>query len=215
VVLAVAAALTACGSPATSAERRHDPIVFVHGLGGSPGAWATMAGRFRADGWRAADLDAWGYDSRRSNVDTARRLAAEVRRVRRATGAAKVDIVTHSMGALSSRYYLRRLGGAAVVDRWVSLGGPNHGIAGPPLCPWPSCRELRAGSAFLAALNRGDETPGPTAYGTWWSPCDRVVNPDSTVALRGARNTRTACLGHGALIADAAVYQQVRDFVSR
>jgi triacylglycerol lipase len=215
VVLAIAVALTACGgSSATPAQRRHDPIVFVHGLGGNPRAWATMAERFRADGWRADDLDAWGYDSHRSNVDTARRLAAEVRRVRRATGAAKVDIITHSMGALSSRYYLRRLGGTAVVDRWVSLGGPDHGIAGPPLCPWRSCRELRAGSAFLAALNRGDETPGPTAYATWWSPCDTVVNPDSSVALRGAGNTRTACLGHGALIADATVYAQVRDFVA-
>jgi triacylglycerol lipase len=216
VVLAVAAGLTACGGdPAATAVGHRDPIVFVHGLGGHPGAWATMQARFRADGWPAADLDAFGYDSRRSNVETARRLAAEVRRVRRATGAAKVDIVTHSMGALSSRYYLQRLGGTAVVDRWVSLAGPDHGITGAPLCPWPSCGELRAGSAFLAGLNHGDETPGPTRYATWWSPCDTVVNPDSTVALRGARNTRTACLSHAALIVDAKVYEQVRDFVLR
>jgi triacylglycerol lipase len=119
------------------------------------------------------------------------------------------------MGALSSRYYLQRLGGTAVVDRWVSLAGPDHGITGAPLCPWLSCGELRAGSAFLAGLNHGDETPGPTRYATWWSPCDTVVNPDSTVALRGARNTRTACLSHAALIVDAKVYEQVRDFVLR
>ncbi len=72
---------------------------------------------------------------------------------------------------------------------------------------------MRIGSSFLAALNAGDETPGAVSYGTWWSPCDEIINPDSSVALSGAANTQTACLGHSDLYADAAVYGQVREFV--
>jgi triacylglycerol lipase len=50
-------------------------------------------------------------------------------------------------------------------------------------------------------------------YGTWWSPCDEVINPDESVILTGAANTQTACLGHSELRTDATVYGQVRDFV--
>lgn len=38
-----------------------------------------------------------------------------------------MDVVAHSMGSLSSRYYLKNPGGTARVDEWVSIGGPNHG----------------------------------------------------------------------------------------
>ena len=72
---------------------------------------------------------------------------------------------------------------------------------------------MRPGSSFLTALNSGDETPGATRYGTWWSPCDEVINPDSSVPLSGATNTQTACMSHSALRENATVYGQVRDFV--
>ena len=130
-----------------------------------------------------------------------------------ATGAAKVDLITHSMGGLSSRYYLKNLGGDAKVDEWVSLGGPNHGTDFANFCWDTSCSEMRIGSPFLTALNSGDETPGAVRYGTWWSPCDSIINPDSSVSLSGATNKKTACLSHGDLHEDATVYGQVRDFV--
>jgi triacylglycerol lipase len=184
-----------------------DPVVFVHGLHGSGAAWGTMVARLRADGWPASRLDAWSYDSDQSNVVTAQQLSVEVDRVLAATRARRVDLVTHSMGALPSRYYLEHLGGSAKVDAWVSLAGPNRGIG--VLCPAISCQEMQSGSAFLKALNGRDPTPGPTRYATWRSPCDRVVPPDA-VTLAGARSTTTACLDHGALPTDAAVYRQVR-----
>jgi triacylglycerol lipase len=50
-------------------------------------------------------------------------------------------------------------------------------------------------------------------YGTFWSPCDEVINPDSSVSLSGATNTETACLEHSALHEDTGVYGMVREFV--
>jgi triacylglycerol lipase len=77
-----------------------------------------------------------------------------------------------------------------------------------------SCAEMRVGSAYLANLNSGDETPGSVAYGTWRSPCDLVINPVSSTSLSGARNTVTACIGHNTLQTDGTVYAQTRDFVN-
>ncbi|CAL9575805.1 esterase/lipase family protein [Streptomyces sp. enrichment culture] len=199
--------------PSTFGPSSH-PVLFVHGYSSSGSYWSTMADAFRTDGWPSSHLDQWSYDWRQSNAATAQQLAAEVDRLLAATGASKVDIVSHSMGGLSSRYYAKNLGGSGKIDAWVSLAGPNHGTDWANGCGYTSCFEMRIGSAFLTSLNSGDETPGTPRYGTWWSPCDTIINPDSSVPLSGAVNTRTACLGHNAIGSDPTVYGQVRDFVN-
>ena len=90
---------------------------------------------------------------------------------------------------------------------------PNHGTTTANLCGVVSCVEMRPGSAFLDALNAGDETPGTPRYATWWSACDQVTTPQQSVILEGATNTQTACLQHSQLYTDATVYQQVRNWV--
>jgi triacylglycerol lipase len=73
---------------------------------------------------------------------------------------------------------------------------------------------MRPNSTFLTNLNSPDETPGTPRYATWWSDCDEVINPHSSVLLDGAVNTQTACMSHSSLHEDAGVYQQVRDMVN-
>ena len=208
-ILALAAALMLAAPAGASAK---DPILFVHGWNSSGSTWNTTINRFLADGWTAAELNNWSYNTSQSNATTASQIATKVDQIRAATGAAKVDIISHSMGGLSSRYYVNNLGGDAKVDEWVSLGGPNHGTDTANFCFSTACSEMRIGSTFLKALNATDETPGAVNYRTWWSPCDTVINPDSSVSLAGAVNTQTPCLGHSDLHQDAAVYAQVRDF---
>ena len=211
--LLVACCLSVAGLATAPAAMANDPILFVHGWNADSSTWTTMVSRFSADGWTAAELNNWSYNTSQSNATTAQQIAAKVDQIRAATGAAKVDLVTHSMGGLSSRYYVKNLGGDATVDEWVSLGGPNHGTDTANFCFSTACTEMRIGSNFLKALNARDETPGAVNYRTWWSPCDVVINPDSSVSLKGAVNTQTGCLSHGDLHEDAGVYAQVRDYV--
>jgi triacylglycerol lipase len=81
-----------------------------------------------------------------------------------------VAIITHSMGTLSARYYVRNLGEDGRVSAIVSLGGANHGTSTAQLCFQVSCQEMWPNSSFLTALNNPDETPGTPRYATWWSP---------------------------------------------
>lgn len=206
--------MTPLGAQATTVSVRN-PILFVHGFSSTGSVWNSMLGRFKQDGWTDAQLFTWTYDTTKSNTVTADLIRQKVDAILAQTGAAKVDIITHSMGGLSSRYYLKNLAGDTKVDAWVSLGGPNHGTDSALACYTTSCTEMRQGSTFLKALNSVDETPGAVRYSTWWSPCDETINPDSSVALSGATNTQTACLSHTGLLGDATVYGQVRDFVDR
>jgi len=91
---------------------------------------------------------------------TAEEVAAEVQALLERTGASSVDIITHSMGSLSSRYYAKFLNGDENIDAWVSLAGANHGTNWAYGCLSWSCFEMRPGSNFLSELNKGNETPG-------------------------------------------------------
>jgi triacylglycerol lipase len=224
---AALAVLTACGSitdpagpdGARLAKRRprtaHAPVLFVHGWNANATTWTTMVGRFKKDGWTSAELATFSYNTAQSNATTAAIIGGKVDSILAATGAARVEIVTHSMGALSARYYVRNLGGDGKVDALVSLGGPNHGTTTAYACLQTACREMQPGSAFLTALNATDETWGTPRYATWWSPCDEVINPRSSTPLDGATNTQTACMTHSQLHEDATVYTQVRTWVNQ
>lgn len=225
-LLAVLALATGCGRKsvtepdiicgrdrqASSGAPKHDPIIFIHGYGGNSDDFCPMIDRFRADGWTDNELYAYDYSLVASHATGADEIRGQVDRILAVTGAQKVDIIAYSAGSVSSRYYLRTLGGDSQVDAWVSLAGPNHGTETALNCSFPPCLEIRVGSAFLANLNSGDETPGFPRYSTWWSPCDDTINPDASVPLAGASNHQTACIAHIQFLVDPVVYQQVRDW---
>lgn len=174
-----------------------------------------MIGRFEGAGHPSSRLMAISYNSNQSNAAIATEVRDAADQLRAQTGASEIDIITHSMGGLSSRYYLKFLSGTAHVDDWVSLAGPNHGTSTAYAC-WlfsRSCRDMTPGSGILNDLNSGNPIPGPTSYGTWWSSCDNVINPPTSTPLPGAANTQTACLGHSAFLSNQTVFNQVRSFV--
>lgn len=212
-------ALAACSSDTLTGPKprssllveTRSPILFVHGWNSSGAIWSTMIGRFETDGWAPEELYTWSYNTAQSNATTAQQLSAKVDSILAVTGASKVNIISHSMGALSSRYYIKNLTGGSKVDAFISLGGPNHGTNTAVFCLQISCMEMRPNSSFLNALNKKDETPGRViSYNTWRSPCDEVINPYSSTSLNGATNTLTACLRHSDLYMDAGVYAQVK-----
>lgn len=213
-VLAVpssAAKPTKPSEPTTSSNR---PILFVHGWNSNLSTWDTMVANFKTAGWTDNELYRWSYNTSQSNATTAQEVATRVDDIRAQTGWDKVDIIAHSMGSLSSRYYLKNLGGDVLVDDWISLGGPNHGTDTANFCFSTACSQMRIGSSFLAALNANDESPGTPAYATYWSACDTVINPDSSVSVSGATNTQTACISHSALTTDTKVFNAVKTVVA-
>jgi triacylglycerol esterase/lipase EstA (alpha/beta hydrolase family) len=210
-----AALATFAVAPASAQATERNPVIFVHGYKGGAWNWNDMIADFKADGWNGSQLYAMSYNVFQSNKTTAAQLRDLVNSVRAQTGATKVDIVAHSMGSLSSRWYLKFLDGTSYVDQWVSLGGPNHGTNLTFFCDWliTSCGEMDPGSGFLRDLNAVDETPGGVRYQTYWSSCDELVNPDTSTILSGAGNTNVGCMEHAWLLVSDSVSQQVRSFL--
>jgi triacylglycerol lipase len=222
VALIVTNACTESSAPdlGTLPQLTHDPILFVQGFLGNPADWSLMKARFAADGWASYELHTYSPSVAASNAVSAAEIRDSVDQIMRKTGATKVDIIAHSMGSISTRYYLKFLHGSEKVGAWVSLAGPNHGTDDVErqkcdVIVFTPCKEIVIGSAFLLALNAGIETPGPAQYATWRSPCDTTISPESSVILAGAYNYEMACVVHYNFLIDETVYQQVRDFVQR
>jgi triacylglycerol lipase len=217
-VIGACSSITDPGDPLArkAPPRQPKPIIlFVHGWNANASTWTTMVGRFKKDGWIASELSAFSYNFTVSNATTAGIIAQKVDSIQRKNGGAQVTLITHSMGALSARYYVKNLGGDGRVAALITLGGTNHGTTTAQLCFQTSCREMWPNSSFLTALNSGDETPGSPFYATWWSPCDEVINPDNSALLDGATNNQTDCMQHSQLHEDATLYDQVRGFVNQ
>ena len=215
--LAVVILASACrdsSGPDNYPALNHDPILFVHGVNGSPKDFAEMRARFVADGWQdGVELFAFAYSSTVTNAANAQAIRNNVKYIMEKTGAGKVDIVAHEMGSLSSRFYIRHFAGLANVDAWVSLGGPNHGTTMKLGCTAIPCQEMAVGSAFITALNADVEGPPPVRYATWASPCDDRVEPRDSPAVWDAANYITGCLANADLVRDPGVYAQVKAFV--
>ena len=204
----------------------HSPVLLVHG---------TFTNDDESWGWGYAKaLPRLGYgtctvtlpDRAVGDIQVATEyVVAAVRTLAGASGA-DVDVVTHSQGGLEARWALRWWPAVRDdVDDLVMLAAPNHGtsvagVATAAGASCPACWQMRPGSAFLTALNAGDETPGAVSYTSIYSAFDEVVPevpPPPTSALTGARNilVQDVCAGrpveHLALLGDGAVFALVVD----
>ena len=159
----------------------------------SASTWNTMTARFEKDGYPKSQLQRLQLQhlAIEQNAAAKTRVKTAGRSLLKATGATKVDIIAHSMGSLNSRWYIkfvrrrserRRLGLARRAQ-------PRHRLRESSAS---ARRAWRCGLARHSSteLNAGDETPGAVNYGTWWSPCDEIINPDSSVPAHGATNTK-------------------------
>ncbi|TQC49809.1 alpha/beta fold hydrolase [Rhodococcus sp. WS4] len=192
------------------------PVVLVHGTDSNAYSdWAALGPRLAGAGYCVFALNYGGapggdnYGTEDMAV-SAGQLAQFVAEVRGATAASEVDIVGYSQGATVARYYVNRLGGAAIVDQWIGLASPTYGgtlfglvpvleqtpggmqwarRAIPPELVSPALEQQAQGSSFLDDLNRGGDTVAGTRYTTIGSWVDEVIQPATNIALRDGSAT--------------------------
>lgn len=201
--------------PPTVTPYTHTPILFVHGYNGSSSTWTTMVSRFSGAGYAAGELVNFTYDYTKSNRTTAQIIKAKIDSMAALhPEMTQVNIITHSMGTISARYYIDSLGGAGRVHAFAGLGGTNHGTTLAAFLFTTGGIEMRPKSTLLNHLNATNEAPFSVFYGTWRTPCDEAVMPNDSPILSGAQfNQLTACMSHSQLHEDATVYAQVKAFI--
>jgi len=178
------------------------PVLLVHGVLCNAGVWAHMAPRLRAAG--IGPVYAVSYGPPLASIELfAEQLHARIESICRETGAARIVVVTHSMGGLVALAYLRRHGGQRI-RRLVTLAGPFEGSVHAYGFFGTSLAQLRPGNAWLRALDPHAPRDGPPVVSIWsWH--DSMVAPQTSSILRGAHNVALTGIGHNALLRDPAV----------
>ena len=241
VVILLVALATVQETRATFTAEYPNPILFVHGLGGSSENFNIMVLYFRSKGWPDAYRVAHDFPdpmncSDQALIADANMISQWVTGILSSTGAQKVDIIAHSMGGMSSRYYLKFLNGTSHVDDFVSLGSPHHGALPVNEFLTPCCFASNTSNRFVLELNEGDETPGgylmdetgdrydsilnityngthvpgDVNYTAIYSRDDAVVTPYNTSRLEGANNIVLGGYSHNELVATAAVFEYIK-----
>lgn len=133
-------------------------VILCHGWDGrtnlGPMEWQTFAPILMSAGY-----EVWSPSLGRDNIENADiiRMMVDLR-----PADEPVHIVAHSMGGLSSRYYLKNLDSSRI-KTYIALDSPQYGIPGQKAF-WFNMWQIWSGSSFIAGLNADDPTPGTLPY---------------------------------------------------
>jgi len=158
------------------------PVVFVHGYLMEPWNWQATIAQFKAAGYSDADLFATDYDYTFFVKDSAPTLARDVDALLARTGAAKVDIVSHSLGSFVTKQCIILDGCANKVSHWMSLAGVDNGTEVELVAPWDYVRSNEDVQGRTTAIkdlqdrwchlvNQGVQVE------VQWTPNDLIVRP--------------------------------------
>lgn len=174
-----------------------DPVILIHGFGSNATTFSELQPWLQLQGRTVVALSLPGQDNRVNAQHIKDQIAA--------LGWSRVDLVMHSMGGLSGRYLIKSLGGAALVQAYVSLGTPQYGVDAACLFEEADSGQMCPTGSFLSDLNRGDDTPDGPAWATIYSRNDRAVPYARSRLDGGACHFEVSGLSHVGLLHSPAV----------
>ncbi|NKS20610.1 lipase [Prescottella equi] len=195
-----------------------NPVVLVHGTAGNRlNNWTTFAPLLANEGYCVFAPTFGNYADQPYPIsaiggmlraeDSAAQIGAFVDEVLAATGAERVDILGVSQGSVVPNYFVKYLGGAAKVDKYISLGPAWNGSAltGPdggatllalgtddargvlPFCQ--ACVQFLPASQFIAKLHEGGLYAPEVTYTNIMTRYDEGIWPYTSGYVEGPNAT--------------------------
>ena len=184
--------------PAAGAMPARNPVLLIHGIHDSAASMKTLTVWLSSQGWEVHSLSLAPNNGSMSLAG----LASQVAHYAESTFAPgkKFDLVGFSMGGVVCRYYLQRLDGIDRVERFVSVGAPNHGTWMALLNWHPGGREMRPRSAFINDLNADLRTFDQVQLTVIWTPLDLIIIPANSSRMPVGREVRIWSVAHPLLL---------------
>jgi len=197
------------GKSARAVNVGSPPVLMIHGIYCNAAVWWWMRRRLARSGLCTVAIN---LEPLLASIDDfAEQLAAQIERVCADTGAAQVALLTHSMGGLVARAYLRRFGERGRVAKVITLASPHHGSELARLAIGTDGEQLRPGNRWLARLNQSERDTASVPLVSLFTWHDNFVAPQDSSMLENATNVAVSGMGHFSLLFSPAVAQRVHD----
>ena len=191
------------------------PVLLVPGWSDGPATMEPLEALLEEAGWPAAWVERIEFrDPVGSNVEHARELSEALDRLRKETGAERVDLVAHSMGGLAARYLLVN-GGADAIRRVVFVATPHRGTLTAYLAWGEGGKEMHPGSMFLMDLQAFRSVPSGIEALTVRTKVDFHVLPPESATLVGVPDVEICCPTHEGLLSHPEAFDAVYRFLTR
>lgn len=170
------------------------PVLLIHGFLCNRAIWRTFEARLQAAGF--APVHAVNLEPLCADIDLqARSLGPELLGLRQKSHGARVTIVTHSMGGLVVRSFLRTAG-SDMISRIVTIAAPHHGTRSAHVLRCPAARQMLPGSPWLRALEACEGGHFSVPFISIYSLEDTLVGPARSARLPGAQMHAIRGVGH-------------------
>lgn len=182
-------------------------VLLLHGFRCNRGLWHHWVRELDVHGIPHISLSLEppfaGIDAYAGQIESA------IRRLEQATGLPPV-VVAHSMGGLALRAWRRAVQAAPErLHRVFTLGTPHAGTLMAQLSGAPNAKQMRARSAWLAALAESESVAWWQRFTCVYSCCDQVVCPSVLALLPEARTLVVPASGHLQLVYEPMVMAAV------
>jgi triacylglycerol lipase len=190
------------------------PVLLVHGYASNSGQWYPLSQRLKSENitHHALDMEP-PFDQLDTYIPFVQKSIAMLCEQSKCE---KVVIVTHSMGGLVMRAYLRKHGGARIA-KIITLGTPHHGTALAKFGKGLNCVQMQwngkvqpgSPSEWLQQLASEENPDHRQLIVSMYSHHDNIIAPQSSSYLSGAKNLAFHGIGHVALLFNRNVQDQI------
>jgi triacylglycerol lipase len=179
-----------------------NPVLLIHGFMDTCAKMEPMARHLRHQGWDAHTpaLQPSGGEVR---IEA---LADQLKHYADAhfEPGKRIDIVGFSMGGIVARWYLQRLGGAARVQRFITISAPHRGTWLANLCSAglhrPGIRQLTINSELLCDLNGDVASLAGVQFTSIWTPLDLMILPASSSRIAFGNDVMMWVVAHPLMV---------------
>ncbi len=193
-------------APTQVHEQGRRAVVLIHGLVCNRGFWNPWMRQLRE---RRIPCLAITLEPIFGTIDDGSdAIDVAVLQATRATGLAPV-IVTHSMGGLSVRAWLRAKSSEDRVHHIITVAAPHQGTALARYASSDATRRMRVGSAWLKALAAAEPLSRYRLFTCFYGHCDNIVFPMQAATLPGADNRHLASAAHIQMVYRNEVFREV------
>ncbi len=208
-------AVAAMSNKVDSAEAGARHVVVTHGIDSDGGDLKTLIKALKDTGFAVHLFVYTPSDGSLGLEKPAEDLAKFVER--ELPSDARFSLVAFSMGGLITRWYLDMLGGAARVERYITISSPHNGSLMGNLRWNRGGEQLRPGSEFLRKLesNKGPVQSGEVEAHSFWTPLDLMIVPANSSVVPWAQEHKFWVAAHPLMLTDKDVLRALRDILAK